>query len=311
METALSSLSNELSKLVQQISPSVVAVHARRRFPSSGVHWGPDLVVTADHTIAREEDIRVTLPDGRILDASLLGRAPGADLAALKVPGLGAAPAVIGPDREATPALGELALVVGRSPDSGPNASLAIIGAVSGPWRTWRGGRLDRYVRLDAMLYPNSSGGIVINARGGILGIATSALSRVAGLAIPASDIARVTKELLEKGYIPQGYVGVGVYPVAIPESLKSKLALSNDTAILILNVEKGGPAERAGVLLGDVLLSLSSPSMERIPMEKIEDLQSFCGSAPIGKAVNARLIRAGSLVELSIVVGERPRKGS
>jgi len=305
METALTSFSNELSKLVREASSSVVAVHARRRFPSSGVHWGKDLVVTADHTISREEDIRVTLPDGRSAEASLLGRAPGADLAALKVPGLGA-PAAAGPDKQATPVFGELALIVGRSPDSGPNASLGIIGAVSGPWRTWRGGSLDRYIRLDATLYPNSSGGIVINARGGILGIATSALSRVAGLAIPASDVARVSKELLEKGYIPHGYLGVGVYPAAIPESLQSKLSVSNDSGILILSVEKGGAADRAGILLGDVLLSLGSAQMEQIG-----DLQSFCASAPIGKAVNARLIRAGSLVELSIVVGERPRKGT
>jgi len=308
METALTSFSNELSKLVQQASSSVVAVHARRRFPSSGVHWGPDLVVTADHTISRDEDIRVTLPDGRSVDASLFGRAPGADLAALKVPGLGA-PAFAGSENETAPVLGEFALVVGRSPDSGPNASLGIIGAVSGPWRTWRGGRLDRYIRLDATLYPNSSGGIVVSARGGILGIATSALSRVAGLVIPVSDVTRVTKELLENGYIPQGYLGVGVYPAAIPESLKSKLSVSNDTGILILSVEKGGPADRAGLLLGDVLLSLGSTQMERI-----EDLQSFCASAPIGtigKAVNARLLRAGSLIELSIVPAERPRKGS
>ena len=119
----------------------------------------------------------------------------------------------------------------------------------------------------------------------------------------------RVTKELLEKGYIPQGYLGVGVYPAAIPESLKSKLSVSNDAGILILSVEKGGPADRAGVLLGDVLLSLGTAQMERI-----EDLQSFCASAPIGtigKTVNARLIRAGSLIELSIVLAERPRKGS
>jgi S1-C subfamily serine protease len=155
------------------------------------------------------------------------------------------------------------------------------------------------------MLYPNSSGGAVVNARGSILGIATSALSRVAGLAIPASDVTRVANELVEKGYVPQGYLGIGVYPVAIPESLKSKLAVQNATGILILNVEKGGAAERAGVLLGDVLISLNST-----PMEKVEDLQSFCASGVIGKTVNARFIRAGALIETSIVVGERPRKG-
>jgi S1-C subfamily serine protease len=300
METVLSSFSNELSNLVQRISPSVVAVHARRHFPSSGVHWGADLVVTADHTIAREEDIRVTLSDGKTLPATLLGRDPGADLAALKVSGLGAPAAANTQDK---PVLGEFALVVGRSPDSGANASLGIIGAASGHWRTWRGGRLEQYIRLDAMLYPNSSGGAVVNSRGSILGIATSALSRVAGLAIPASDVTRVTKQLLEKGYIPQGYLGVGVHPVAIPENLKSKLALQNASGILILNVEKGGPAERAGVLLGDMLVALDSTAIE-----KVEDLQSFCASGVIGKGVNARFIRAGALIETSITIGERPQ---
>jgi len=301
METVLSSLSNELTNLVQRISPSVVAVHARRHLPSSGVHWGPDLVVTADHTIAREEDIRVTLPDGNTLGASLLGRDPGADLAALKVPGLGAAAAMNTQDK---PVLSEFALVVGRSPDSGANASLGIIGAVSGPWRTWRGGRLEQYIRLDATLYPSSSGGAVVNSRGSILGIATSALSRVAGLAIPTSDVTRVTNQLIEKGYVPQGYLGIGVYSVPVPESLKSKLALQNSSGILILNVEKGGPAERGGVLLGDLLISLNSTAME-----KVEDLQTFCASGVIGKAVNARFIRAGGLFETSIVAGERPQR--
>jgi S1-C subfamily serine protease len=302
METVLSSFSNELTNLVQRVSPSVVAVHARRHFPSSGVHWGPDLVVTADHTIAREEDIRVTLADGKTLAASLVGRDPGADLAALKVPDLGAA--VINSDKQDKPVLGEFALVVGRSPDSGVNASLGIIGAASGPWRTWRGGRLEQYIRLDAMLYPNSSGGAVVNSRGSILGIATSALSRVAGLAIPASDVTRVTKELSEKGYVAQGYLGIGVYSVAIPENLKSNLALQNGTGILVLNVEKGGPADRAGVLLGDVLIYLNSKAIETL-----EDLQTFCASGVIGKAVNARFIRAGAIVETSIVAGERPRR--
>jgi S1-C subfamily serine protease len=304
METALSSFSNELSKLVQAASSSVVAIHARRHFASSGVHWGTDLVVTANHTIAREEDIRVTLPDGKTVDASLIGRDPGVDLAALKVPGLGSAAGggslAAGQEK---PVLGEFALVVGRSPDSGPNASLGIIGAASGPWRTWRGGRLDQYIRLDAMLYPNSSGGAVVNARGKILGIATSALSRVAGLAIPASDVTRVANQLVEKGYVPQGYLGVGVYPAPLPESLRTKLALPNSTGILILSVEKGGPADRAGVLLGDVLIALDST-----PMEKVEDLQTFCASGVMGKAVKAKFIRGGALAESSIVLGERPR---
>jgi S1-C subfamily serine protease len=153
------------------------------------------------------------------------------------------------------------------------------------------------------MLYPNSSGGAVVNARGKILGIATSALSRVAGLAIPASDVTRVANQLVEKGYVPQAYLGVGVYPAALPESLRTKLALPHSTGILVLSVEKGGPADRSGVLLGDVLIALDST-----PMEKVEDLQTFCASGVMGKAVKAKLIRGGALAESSIVLGERPR---
>src|SRR5260370_25383378 len=149
METVLSSFSNELSSLVQRISPSVVAVHARRHFPSSGVHLGPDLVVTADHTVAREEDIRVTLADGKAISASLIGRDPGSDIAALKVPGLGSPAASFTHDK---PVLGEFALVVDRSPDSGPNASLVIIGAASASWPTWRRSRLEQSIRLDPSL---------------------------------------------------------------------------------------------------------------------------------------------------------------
>src|SRR5260370_38866439 len=99
METVLSTFSNELSSLVQRISPSVVAVHARRHFPSSGAHWGPDLVVTADHTVAREEDIRVTLADGKAMSASLMGRDRGSDIAVLAAPALGSSSATFTRDK--------------------------------------------------------------------------------------------------------------------------------------------------------------------------------------------------------------------
>ncbi|MGA2075503.1 MAG: serine protease, partial [Terriglobia bacterium] len=155
MQSTLASFSNELAKLVEDFQPYVVAVHARGHYPSSGVVWRPGIIVTADHTIRREEDLQVTLPDGKRADAVLAGRDPGTDLAALKVEGLGS-PATQTGGGDAVKA-GELALVLGRSPDSGPNASLGVISAVSGPWRTWRGGRLDNYIRLDATMFPNSS----------------------------------------------------------------------------------------------------------------------------------------------------------
>ena len=302
MQSTLASLSSELAKLVEEFQPYVVAVHARGHFPSSGVHWRPGIIVTSDHTVRRDEDIQVTLPDGKRADAVLAGRDPGMDLAALKVEGLGTpAPQTGGQDQVKA---GELALVLGRSPDSGPNASLGVISAVSGPWRTWRGGRLDNYIRLDATMFPNSSGGAVVDVRGRLLGVATSALSRVAGLAIPASSVNRVLDALVTKGHVPRGYLGIGAQPVGIPDALRASLALTAKSGIMVVKVEAGGPADQAGVFLGDILVSLGDTALE-----EFEDLQSVSDSGLIGKQVKARVIRAGAIHELSITVGERPGK--
>ena len=300
MENPLVSLSNELVKLVQQFQPHVVAVHARAHYASSGVHWRTGVIVTADHTVRRDEDIQVTLPDGKQAEASLLGRDSGTDIAALKVKEFG--PGAPLSDGAGTVRPGELALVLGRSPDSGPNASMGVISAFSGPWRTWRGGKLDSYIRLDAKLFPNSSGAAVVDSRGRLLGIATSGLSRIAGLTIPATSINRVVDALMAKGRVPRGYLGIGAQPIALPDSLRKNLALSGKSGIMVVRVEPEGPADHAGILLGDIFVGLGD-----VPLEGIEDLQSFSDSGVIGKPVKARVIRAGELREIEITVGERP----
>jgi serine protease Do len=299
MQSSLVSLSNDLARLVEEFQSGVVAVHAHHRYPSSGVHWRPGIVVTADHTIRQDEDIQVTLADGKTVPATLGGRDAGSDIAFLKVDGIDA-PA-IGTGENDSAKVGELALVLGRSADSGPNASMGVISAVSGPWRTWRGGRLEQYVRLDATLFPNSSGGAVLSCRGRVLGIATSALSRIAGLAIPAATVNRVLDTLIEKGRLPRGYLGVGVQHVAIPEAFRTNLSVPNETGVMVVNVEAGGPADKAGILLGDVLISFGATKLEGI-----EDLQSVSDSGVVGKSVQVGVIRAGGLKEVTVTVGER-----
>jgi S1-C subfamily serine protease len=302
MQSSLVSLSNDLAKLVDEFQSQVVAVHARSHYTSSGVHWRPGVVVTADHTVGREEDIQVTLASGERVEATFAGRDPGTDVAVLKVGSLGAVPAR---KAETDPAkVGELALVLGRSPDSGPNASLGVISARSGSWRTWRGGRLDEYIRIDATLFPNSSGGAVVDSRAQLLGIATSGLSRIAGLVIPSASIDRVVDALLEKGYVPRGYIGVGVQPVAIPEDLRASLGVKGKTGVMVVKVERGGPADKAGIFLGDILLAIGETELQQI-----EELQSFSDSGVIGKPVKAKIIRAGEQREVEIIVGERPEK--
>ena len=292
MANEWAALSNDLAAAVERAGRSVVAVHARPRFSSSGVIWKPGVIVTAQHTIRREEEITVTLPDGASRAATLAGVDAGMDLAVLRI----SEPAgeAVSQFTEGTRP-GHLALAVGRSEDSGVNASMGIISAVSGPWRTWRGGRLDQYIRLDLTMYPMSSGGVVVDSAGGVIGVATSGLSRLAGLAIPAASINRVLDEILSRGRVARGYLGVGLQPVVVSNHQKG---------LIVLSTETGGPAANAGVLIGDILISVNGK-----PVAETEDVQSAMEGTRPGESVEAGLLRGGAEKRLAITVGERPRR--
>jgi S1-C subfamily serine protease len=290
MTNGLEALSDQLAATVERAAPSVVAVHARPRFASSGVIWRPGVIVTAEHAI-REDEVGVTLPGGATVPAKVVGADPGSDIAVLRVDGADANAAVTA----AAPKAGSLALAIGRSKDSGPNATLGIISAVSGEWRTWRGGRLEHYIRLDLTLYPGSSGGAVVNLKGELLGVATSALSRIAGLAIPSVTVNRVVDQILATGRVARGYVGVGVQPVELPDHQKGLLAVT---------VEPNGPAAHAGVLIGDVLLRLGGRAVE-----DIEALQAAIDHHGVGVKVPLDLWRGGAPHTIEVVIGERPRR--
>jgi S1-C subfamily serine protease len=266
------------------------------------VHWSPEIVVTADHALRRDEGIRVTAPDGSSLSAELVGRDPGTDLAVLRVQGLGIPVAARDEKPVTTP--GSVVLAVGRSKDSAV-AAFGVISNVSGPSQTWRGGRLDQVVRLDLALHPAGAGGAVAGAAGKLLGIATPALSRVSVFAIPLSTVTRVTDSLLAHGRVPRGYLGVGLQPIAIPEHLRSKLNPAVSTGLIAITVEPDGPAGRAGMSIGDVLLELGGRATPRT-----ENVQEVLSSESVGKKVVARILRGGSPVELDITIAERPRRG-
>jgi serine protease Do len=304
MESGLINLSNELAGIVEAVAPHVVSVRGRRHSVSSGIHWGPGVIVTADHAIQREEDLSVTLPSGKTVGATLAGRDPGTDLAVLKVPSSESSAEHVG--RASTVRAGELALVVGRSPDSGANASLGIISAMSGPWRTWRGGQLDAYIRLDAKLFPQSSGGAVVNMRGEIIGLATPALSRIAGLAIPVPTVRSVTEKLLQRGFVPRGYLGIAVQPVAFSEELQKKLSVRNKSGLIVLTVELNGPADKAGIVMGDIVTGVGDSVIEHT-----DDLQTYSDSGVIGEVVKIRYVRGGALGQTDLTVGERPGRRS
>ena len=303
MANSLVALSEQIVSTVEQAARSVVSIHARPRFDSSGVHWSPEIVVTADHALRRDEGIRVTVPDGSTLTAEVVGRDPGTDLAVLRVKGLGI-PVASRDEKPATTIPGGVVLAVGRSKDSAV-AAFGVISNVSGPSETWRGGRLDQVVRLDLALHPAGAGGAVVDASGKLLGVATPALSRVSVFAIPLSTVARVTESLLAHGRVPRGYLGVGLQPITIPEHLRSKSNFAGSTGLIAITVENDGPAGRAGMSIGDVLLELGGRATQRT-----ENVQEVLSSETVGKKITARILRGGNPVELEITIAERPRRG-
>jgi S1-C subfamily serine protease len=295
MQTLLS-LSNDLASAVERAARSVVTVHARPRLPSTGVYWRPGIVVTAAHTVRVEEEIRVAWPDGRAVPATLVARDPGTDLAVLQVSDANSPAAEVGDSADLK--VGNLVLAVGY----GPRASWGVVSAVDGPWRTWQGGEVDRFIRVDLVLYPGFSGGPLVDASGKVAGLVTSGLSRQLELAVPASTVARIVNEVLATGRISRSFVGLGLRPVALPEALRQLAPGSSAHGLIVVSVEPDGPAAGAGVMLGDVLLAL-----EGRPLRDLGDVQAVLGGRRPGAAVTASLVRGGAPLEVAITLGERP----
>ena len=288
MDNLLSALSNQIAAAVATAAANVVTVHARPRVTSSGIVWGDGLVVTADHTIARTEGIQLTLADGRRVDAKLHGRDSATGIALLSAEGV----AGTTPDTSAAETRpGAMLVGVGRNADTGPTASLGILSAAGGAWRTWRGGTLDNFLRLDMTLHPGSAGGIVVDSDGRFVGMATDGLSRLSWLAIPGATLARVVAELREKGRVARGYLGVGLQGVAY----------AGGHGAIVLSVEEASAAHRAGVLVGDVLIA-----MDGTEVADPEDVQRFLAERSPGAKVATRIVRGGQNIELSIELGER-----
>jgi len=296
--TALPSLSNELAAAVEQAAGSVVAVNARPRLPSTGVHWRPGIIVTADHTVQSVEDLTVSDREGRTMAATLVGRDPGTDLAVLRIQDTDLA--TVGLGNSDSLKVGHIVLAVGY----GPRASWGIVSAVGGRWRTWRGGEIDQLLRLDLTLYPGFSGGPLVDALGQVVGINTSGLSQRLELAIPASTVTRVADELIEKGHVTRAFLGVGLQPVSLPETARRALAGAPEIGMIVVRVQPEGPAAQAGLLLGDVLVSLDG-----IHVASTEAVLDAVAARRVGATVSATILRAGTPTDVNITLGERPQR--
>jgi S1-C subfamily serine protease len=303
MSTELIELSDALAQSTDRAAASAVAVHTESRGSSSGVVWRPGVVVTAEHALRRDEEIHLTLPDRRVVSGTLAGRDPSTDIAVLKCAEAATAISEFGDVASLKP--GRLALVVGRTRASGPIAGLAVVSLVVAERHTWAGASLAPYVRLDIGLQPTAAGGVVINAHCRAVGMATPRFARFGAIAIPAPTINRVVDILLEKGRIPRGYLGVGLQSVRLPDALRHSLKRDEKGAAIVLDVEPNGPAHKAGIVIGDILVSLAGRAVTGL-----EDIYSQLHGEVIAKPLALTFIRGGAIQESNIVVGERPFGG-
>jgi S1-C subfamily serine protease len=298
-------LSNAVADAVERAGKVTVMVQARRRLPSSGVVFQPGLVLTADHTIEREEDIQVGLPDGRSVTATLAGRDRGTDLAVLRLSDAGSLAAVQAPAQDAGqpggPRVGHLVVAAGRPSEEGIQASLGMITAIGGGLRTGHGALLERYLVTDTVPLPGASGGPLLNLAGEVIGINSSGLARGASLAIPARLAFEIGAGLAQHGHIRRGYLGIRSQPVELPAQGREGAPAGQASGLLIVGIEADGPAAGGGLMVGDILIGLHGK-----PVANHDDLLAALAGEVVGQTADVLLLRGGQMQTVKVRVGEK-----
>ena len=289
-------LSNQMADAVERIGPALALVNGRPRQPASGVVYGQDLVLTADHVLEREDDLTIQTHDKRTLPAQFVGRDLATDLAVLRVADLGLAAATVS---EETARVGQLVMAVGRTANDGPMASSGVISIIGGPLRTGRGVTLERYIRTDATPYPGFSGGPLIDMQGAVIGILTTGLVNGIALAIPMDIAKNIADTLVKQGYIKRGYLGISSQLVRLPDAQRA--GQTQEHGLLIVKVDENSPAEKGGLMLGDILVALDGHTIN-----DSEDLQILLTGDRVGKAIPVDVIRGNTLQTLQVTVGQR-----
>jgi len=294
----LTALSDAMVAAVEKAGAATVTVNARRRMPASGVVYSPELVLTADHVVEREDDISVTLPDGSAIPATITGRDPSSDLALLRLN----KPAAASAEKATVPArVGQLVLALGRPGSDGIQASLGVVSAIGGPVRTGRGGLLEQYLRTDAIPYPGFSGGPLVDASGRVAGINTSGLARGASLTIPAALAWGMADTLAKHGHIRRGYLGVRSQPASITTAQQNSLGREQGSGLLLVGVESGSPAEAGGLLVGDIIVAIAGQ-----PVSDPDELVASLAGPVVGVPTPVEVLRGGRLETIAVTIGER-----
>lgn len=287
----LTAFSEAVASRAAAARPLVAGIRMRGHSPRSGTLWRKDVVVASEQALPRGEEAEVELAAGASFAAHIAGRDPGTNIAVLRLDG-SPQPAW---NAAAAPRLGALILALAAE----GAVRLGTVHAVGPAWHSRAGGRIDARIGLDIRLGRGEEGGPVVDAAGGLLGISTLGPRRRV-LVIPTATIERVLEPLLTTGRVARGWLGAAVQPVLVPDALREAAGAAQ--GLMVLGVSRDGPAVRAGVLLGDILLSLDGASVA-----SMSALAERLGPEAVGREVELRLIRAGSVHALRLTIGERP----
>ncbi len=292
----LRTLSNQMADAVERVDSALVLVNGRQRQPASGLVYGPDLILTANHVLEREEDLTIQTYDKRTLPAQFVGRDLGTDLALLRVADLGlTSPKAV----TESVRVGQLVLAVGRTPEDGIMASSGVVSTIGGPLRTGPGTILERYIRTDATPYPGFSGGPLIDTQGNVAGILTTGLANGVALAIPIHIATSIADTLAKQGYIKRGYLGISSQFIELP--VTQRAGRTQEHGLLIVKVDENSPAQQGGILLGDILVALDGHQIN-----DAEELQLLLVGDRVGKAISVEVIRGNTLQTLQVTIGQR-----
>ncbi|HEX8982624.1 MAG TPA: trypsin-like peptidase domain-containing protein [Ktedonobacterales bacterium] len=301
--SALGAFSDQLANAVERASRSIVSISARPRQSASGVLWQADgevVIVTADHVVEREDDIAVTLPDGRQARATLAGRDPNTDLAVLRLPatdlGSDAAPITLNEGLR----VGHLALAIGRPTEGGPRVSFGVVSAVEGPRRAGGGTQIEGIIFADVTLYPGFSGGPLVDLDGKMVGLNSSRLTRQSA-ALPLATVRRVVGALLTHGRMRRGYLGVGTQQIPLPSAMAQKAGSAQESALLVVTVEGDSPAEKAGMFIGDLIVAINGQTVTGV-----DGLRSALAAAAPGQTLTLKALRGGEPTDITVTIGER-----
>ncbi len=293
----LQSFSNAVTELAESVSPSVVNVNAGRR-GGTGMVWSKDgLVVTASHVVGHSGTPKVTLGDGRELEAKILGTDAYNDVALLKVDADGLTP--VRPGSADGIRVGQFVLALADAFGRRVSATSGIITSTRRSMRGFWGMMIEDAVVSDAKLNPGYSGGPLVDASGNLLGMNVAYFAG-RGVAVSAEALRQTVDQLSKDGRVKKGFLGVVVEPVELPEEIAGSSQVGQEAGLLVRAVEPGSPAKAAGVAMGDVILTLGDARAT----DEYELHKALSGEV-IAKPLPLKILRAEKVAELRITPRE------